>query len=336
MRHSADVSGSPGGYDISVVISTYNRAATLQRALESLLQQKCDALHYEIIVVDNNSTDSTRQVVEALIAHGYSNLRYLFEPRQGASYGRNAGIAVTTASIVAFTDDDLRVTPTWLATLYVALKEHPEVDYVGGKVLPSSRAGWPTWVTREHWAPLALFDYGDRPFYVNPGRAVCLGTSNSAYRKAVFERVGYFDAQVQSIKRKSATEDHELQLRLWRSGGQGLWVPTAVVMSDVASDRLTKAYHRQWQEWNGHCLAIMHDEAVERTRVGHLFGVPGHIYRRALQGLVCALGHLLRGDLDRAFAHEIQLRWSLGFIGTRWRECFSRTFTVGRGHLDHT
>jgi GT2 family glycosyltransferase len=278
---------------------------------------------HEVVVVDNNSTDKTREVVEGLIAGGFSNLRYVFEPRQGVSHGRNTGVQSAKAPLIAFTDDDLHVTPDWLATLYGALTEHPEVEYVGGKVLPSSLAGWPSWMTREHWAPLALFDYGDRPFYVNPTRAVCLGTSNSAYRRTVFERVGFFDPRVQAFKRKSATEDHELQLRIWRAGGQGLWVPEAVVMSDVTPDRLRKRYHREWQARNGHFLAVMRDEAIEQTRAGRLFGVPGHLYRKAIGGAGGSLARTLRGDLDRAFAHEIQLRWALGFIATRWRDHFA-------------
>ncbi|MGH7317938.1 MAG: hypothetical protein ACREJS_16960, partial [Candidatus Rokuibacteriota bacterium] len=136
--------------------------------------------------------------------------------------------------------------------------------------------------------------------------------------------------RVQTARRKSATEDHELQLRIWRSGGQGLWVPEAVVMSDVATDRLTKAYHREWQARNGGFLAVMRDEAIEQTRAGRLLGVPGHIYRRALEGAGRGLGALLRGEPDRAFAHEAKLRWSLGFITTRWRDHLSQRFS-GRG-----
>ena len=321
--------------DVSVVISSYNRAETLRQALLALSGQILNA-PYEVVVVDNNSTDATRQVVEELIEDGYPRLRYLFEPRQGVSYGRNTGVEASKSSIIAFTDDDLRVTPDWLATLLGALVRHPEVEYVGGKVLPASVVGWPSWVTREHWGPLALFDYGDQSFYVGPGRPVCLGTSNSAYRRRVFERVGYFDTRVQAMKRKSATEDHEIQLRIWRAGGQGLWVPGAVVLSDVVPDRLTKGYHREWQGRNGHFLALMRDEAIERTRAGRLFGVPGHIYRRALLGLWRGIGDLLRADLDRAFAHEIQVRWALGFIGTRWRDHFSHLFSTERRDPDGT
>jgi hypothetical protein len=147
--------------------------------------------------------------------------------------------------------------------------------------------------------------------------------------------VGYFDPRVQVLKRKSATEDHELQLRIWRSGGQGLWVPEALVLSDVASDRLVKGYHRRWHVRNGHFVAIMRDDVIERTRAGRLLGVPGHIYRRAILGFFGTLRRLLQGDLNRAFAHEVQLLWSIGFIATRWRDHVSRLLGRGRRDLGH-
>ena len=310
--------------DVSVVISTYDRADVLRYALASLLQQEPPGLRYEMIVVDNNSTDSTRAVVESFIARGRPNLRYLFEPRQGVAYGRNTGILASKAPIIAFTDDDVTVSPDWIATLKRTLDEHPETDCVGGRVLPRSNRARPSWLTREHWAPLALLDYGDTPFYVTASKRLCLLTANAAFRRAVFTRIGLFAPHVQAVKREVATEDHELLLRLWRSGGQGLYAPTLIVTSDIAHDRFTKAYHRRWHQRHGRFMAIMHDEGTEQTRVGRLLGVPAHIYRSAAEALVRGLGNLVRGDLDRAFLHEIHFRFCLGFIGTRWRETVSR------------
>src|SRR4051812_18990090 len=103
--------------DVSVVLSTYNRARSLLLTLESLVSQETPPhLQYEIIVVDNNSTDETRAVVEGLRSR-FTRLFYHFEGRQGVSYGRNTGIANARAPIVAFTDDDNDVSPTWVATI---------------------------------------------------------------------------------------------------------------------------------------------------------------------------------------------------------------------------
>src|ERR1043166_6594730 len=97
-------------FDISAVITTYNRCERLAMALEALLEQKTGGLPYEVVVVDNNSTDNTRATIEAFIAQGHANLRYVFEPKQGIAYGRNAGMAAAQGDIIAFTDDDVVVT----------------------------------------------------------------------------------------------------------------------------------------------------------------------------------------------------------------------------------
>ena len=103
--------------DVTVIIATYNRADMLPGALESVLAQEADGVRYEVIVVDNNSPDQTREVVESFIARGHRNLRYLFEGRQGVAYARNTALAHASAPIIAFTDDDVRVSPDWVAMI---------------------------------------------------------------------------------------------------------------------------------------------------------------------------------------------------------------------------
>ena len=131
-------------FDVSVVICTYNRCDLLPPALESVVEQSAAGVGYEVIVVDNNSTDGTRRVVEAMIARrGHANLRYVFEGEQGLSHARNAGVRAARARVVAFTDDDVRAAPDWVASIKRAFDEHPEAAYVGGKVLPLWGRGRP-------------------------------------------------------------------------------------------------------------------------------------------------------------------------------------------------
>jgi len=148
-------------FDISAVITTYNRSEMLAKALEAVLSQETGGVRYEVVVVDNNSTDDTRATVEALIAKGHSNLRYVFEPKQGIAHGRNAGIAAARGDIIAFTDDDNVVTPNWIATIKRSFAENPDVDFIGGKILPQWIEPPPKWLTVDHWWPLALLDRGD-------------------------------------------------------------------------------------------------------------------------------------------------------------------------------
>src|ERR1044071_1939172 len=121
-------------YEITVIISTYNRSEMLAGAIESALEQESQGVSYEVIVVDNNSTDKTREVVEGYIERGHENLRYVFEAKQGVSYARNTGIAKARAEIIAFADDDVRVAKDWVAKIKAEFDAHPEIDFLGGKI----------------------------------------------------------------------------------------------------------------------------------------------------------------------------------------------------------
>ena len=101
---------------ISAIICTYNREQYLGLAIDSLLQQ--DFAEFEVIVVDNASTDGTRQVVEARLPH--AKLRYIYEPITGLSVARNTGAKIAQSSILAYLDDDAIATPQWLRVLYSA------------------------------------------------------------------------------------------------------------------------------------------------------------------------------------------------------------------------
>ena len=101
------------GCDVSVVLSTYNRAERLQPALDALLAQM-GSVDYEILLVDNNSTDATASVVRAVAEQAHGRIRYVFEERQGLSHARNRGIRLARAPIIAFSDDDVRVAPDWV------------------------------------------------------------------------------------------------------------------------------------------------------------------------------------------------------------------------------
>ena len=201
--------------DVSVVISTYNRAGNLDRALQSLFRQRdVERISYEVLVVDNNSTDRTRQVVEKYAKRPQVEVRYVFEERQGVSYGRNAGIHAARAPIVAFTDDDNEVDAAWIATIKTTLDARPDIAAIGGRILPDWPSPIPAWLDRRHWSPLAILDYGERPFATSQANPICLLTANLAVRRSVLEWLGGFAPEYQRC------QDHELLIRLWRRGAR--------------------------------------------------------------------------------------------------------------------
>lgn len=305
-------------FDVSVIICTYNRCDLLSEAVESVLSQKNDGISYELIIVDNNSSDGTRAVVESFISRGHPNLRYLFEGRQGLSNARNAGLEHARAPIIAFTDDDVRVARDWVRVIKRTFDEHPEVDFVSGKVLPRWNAEPPAWLTPDHWSPLALQDHGDQPFYSNTARPTCLVGANLAIRRALFAVVGNFNPAFARIG-ASSSDDHEWQLRVWNAGKQGLYAPDLLVTADVQVERVGKEYHRLWHTGHGVSCAMMRDPTLERGSA-YLFGIPAPMFRQAGRDAVGWVVHTIRGDEARALGCELHLRWLRSFFRHRRSE----------------
>jgi glycosyltransferase involved in cell wall biosynthesis len=301
---------------VAIVLPTHNRAASLRRAIRSVLAQLPEAPECSVIVVDNNSTDETKQVCEGWTPR----IRRVSEAQQGLSYARNTGIAATGLTghddVIAFIDDDVEAAPGWLTTLAAAFARHPEVDCVGGRVLPSAGA-MPPWLTREHWSPLALQDHGPATQLFDKSRPLGLIGANFAFRADVFQRIGGFSPEVQRVNDGvGSTEDHELLNRLYASGGRALYVPDAVVTTEVPEERMTRAYHRRWHRGHGRFHALMRTPETERTR-GRIAGVPLHLFRSAIDDVGSWVRSALSGDRARAFAAETRLWFFSGFLRER-------------------
>lgn len=318
-------------FDISVVISTYNRCELLPDALESILAQEAGELRYELIVVDNNSTDRTREVVESFIKRGISHMCYVFEGRQGLSHGRNAGIANSHAPIIAFTDDDVRAAPNWLSSIKRAFDSHPEIDFLGGKVLPRWERDPPSWLTSDIWAgPLALVDVGDEPFYSDQQNVFFFPGANFSFRRRVFDTIGLFDPKYQRVKNwVSSVEDSEFILRLLRHGKKGLYVPEAVVEADVQTERMTKDYLRRWFSSRGRYRAMLRLEEVigrdgqlrdDSAGTLTLFGTPAYLYRHSLSLLGSHVVARILRDEKRSLKTECEIRQLIGYVAQRNEE----------------
>src|SRR5262249_57229295 len=123
--------------------------------------------HWEVIVVDNNSTDDTRAIVESRSATFPVPLRYRFEAAQGRSRALNTGIAACNAQVLVFTDDDVLVADGWLEAATAPLLAAGDIEYTGGPVRPIWEAPRPSWLSAKKadlWGTIAILDYGDEPF----------------------------------------------------------------------------------------------------------------------------------------------------------------------------
>jgi glucosyl-dolichyl phosphate glucuronosyltransferase len=305
--------------EVSVIIPTYNRSSLLRDAVDSVLGQESDAV-YEIVVVDNNSKDDTPAVVQSLIKQHPGRMSYVVETQQGNAYARNRGVKEARAPIIGFIDDDVTVESNWLTSLKNALDSHPELSFVGGKVLPQWSTPPPSWLTPEHWSPLAVLDYGpdELPIAGNSPRGLL--TANIAFRRSVFDEVGTFSPHLQRVKNAiGSMEDTEFLLRVCRSGRKGMYLPQMVARAPVDSERLSKDYHRRWHTGHGHFYAVMGDPEWERSSF-RLAGVPGHLYKQTASHALNWLTSTLTANADAAFTHECRLRFFNGFFRQRRRQ----------------
>ncbi len=300
---------------ISVVVCTYNRVALLERVLDLLAAQAFPPDRYEVVVVDNNSDDGTRAMVERLAGRAKVAVRYLFEPRQGKSFALNHGIRAARGRWLAFTDDDVRVEPDWLERVYVRL-ETDRPDLMGGRVVPDWAGSWPDWFRPDYYGVVGVYDLGDAPIFLTLGRHRLPGGANMAGRADTFRRFGPFREDL-SDGRLHRSEDFELFQRVLLQGGRVLYAPDVVVHHHVAPERLTRGYVRAWWVTQGRANARMRLDETET--VPRILGVPRWMFRQAVtDGLSCGLQRL-RGDANAAFFRETQLARFYGYVAERWR-----------------
>jgi GT2 family glycosyltransferase len=312
----------------SIVIATYNRSDDLRETLQSLAGLRPDGA-WETIVVDNNSSDATRHVVEEAARSFPAPLRYVFEGEQGRSPALNAGIRAAAGAIIVTTDDDVRVEADWLDRAGEAL-ERLGCDYVGGRVLPIWGGPRPDWLPEggKHWGVIALLDFGAEP--IEFGARAPLGV-NMAFRRRAFDRAGLFDPHT---GRKAGTllgqEVREWCIRAHAAGVRGVYAPELTLRHIIPAARLTKSYFRRWFYWRGISRARLYEsagldmEAPERTgldfrTVPHVLGVPRYLYRKAVASAWRALRATIAADRVAAFDHELWIWFFAGICFERWR-----------------
>ena len=294
---------------VSVVICTYNRSRSLGETLEALSAQHADGFDYEVVVVDNNSSDDTRAVVDAAQGRFGGRLRYVFEPRQGKPYALNTGVAAARGDVLALTDDDVKPDPRWLSRL-AGTMQACRADCVYGKILPRWMGDRPAWLSAWFLPQLALLDYGEEAFLATSDKHLFYG-ANVALTKAALAEVGPFNVRLGNRgTRMGGEEDTDLFNRLLTAGRRIAYAPDAVVYHAVPAERLRLGYFRQWHFDHGAALA--HVTPCERGR--GLFGIPFWSVREGLVHLRGYLMGLCTGDAEGRLRHGMKLLCDLGFF----------------------
>ena len=223
---------------LTVALCTYNRADFLRQTLAGLARQNFPRDQFEVLVIDNNSRDRTRDVV-AEFSTARPAPRYLLEPSQGLDYARNRAIAEARGEIIVFGDDDILVAPDWLAQMLApfATANAESIGAVGGEVIPVFPDGLPPWVAEWH-APLAFRpDAGPLPARHSPMGA------NLAIPRALFERVGRFHTALDRAAGNYFSGGDSEMVRRIRAAGLEIWfAPGAAVRHQMPASRTTFRY----------------------------------------------------------------------------------------------
>ena len=245
---------SEAAITVSAIICTHNGARVLEKAISSLRNQDYPDNLYEIIVVDNASTDETPDVVAKVNRSGGKQVRYVEEPRLGLSHARNAGVRAAESDLVAFIDDDALADEGWLSGLVRVYAEH-DAACVGGKVVPIWSASRPRWLPEELHISLTIVDMGDETRQLF-GLEYPAGT-NVSFSKAALDHVGAFDP---SLGRRGelllSGEEDELCSRLEKAGYKRFYTPHAVVHHVVPASRLNKRWLMRRAYWQGRTSAV--------------------------------------------------------------------------------
>jgi len=311
--------------DASVLICTFNRAPLLGEALDSLAEiNPRSSRRWEVLIVDNNSTDGTRATVERRQATFPVPLRYLFEREQGKSRALNSGIAACEGRTIVFGDDDQRFDRAWVDEACAALDRDASIDYTGGPVEPLWDASPPEWLDLrqpELLGPPGLFDYGDEPFVFEAAGRIAPG-GNMAVRRSVFDDIGGFAVDLgRTGTSLLGQEQAEFFHRSRAAGIKGLYVPSMIVFHHVPPERLTQHYFRRWWYWRGVSRArfdTIHprQDSVDLTQVPHLLGIPRYMVKRALADGWRWAATVARRDRIKRLVTELQLAYAAGY----WRE----------------
>lgn len=218
--------------ELSIIICTYNREDLLPLTLQSLSLQSLDKSQYEVLVIDNNSTDRTSTFCHQFIEqHPDLHLKYFLEKNQGLAFARNRGIKESSGKIIAFIDDDAEARSDYALNMIRTFQERSDYDAIGGKVIPIFPGKKePAWLSRHIWGVVAKIDKGDHPV---PFKKKVPAGCNMAFRKVVFETIGLFDTKL-----AHRCDDLYIFGKLRAIHKVALYTPDVVVFHHIPPERI--------------------------------------------------------------------------------------------------
>ena len=234
---------------ITAIICTRNRAALAEKCLKSVLQQSLDSHKYEVVIIDNASTDNTREVLKPYLDP--ERVFYFHEPEVGLSKARNTGWRNARGKYVGYIDDDAIAGYKWLAAaLWCFENITPIPEWVGGPIELDWQVPAPEWINDSMRVTLGKVSWGSKMGWLNFDQR--LGGGNSFFLRSRLEELGGFDDR---LGRKhelllSGEEDH-LRKRLEAAGGRLYYHPDVMILHNVPEERTKPSWFYRRFYWGG-------------------------------------------------------------------------------------
>lgn len=293
--------------EVTVAICTWNRRPLLKQTLAAMEKMPVGNIEWELIVIDNGSSDGTSEEVKEWIARGRLPLRYVLEPTLGVSYARNRALREARADWLLFADDDVIVDPDWLSAFRAATERHPNAGAIGGRVDP--------WFveTPDHDLSQAF------PAIANGFCAINLGDDDQVVPEGMFLVGANFGVRISAAKcsfplnlgprglNPVGGEENAYQMQLRQAGLDIMWCPAIRLIHYVDPKRMTLEYLRKYYRNLGRNSVILN--GIPKGR--RLAGVPRWLLRLYLDHSLSYLIHSVRGNRvatltalrQRAFIH---------------------------------
>ncbi|MEZ0123235.1 MAG: glycosyltransferase [Candidatus Reddybacter sp.] len=301
--------------DISLIICSYNRAHNLDDCFKHLLAQKNSTdINWELILVDNNSTDNTRTVVERYANESALNIRYSFEAQQGLSFARNHGIALADGTWVAFIDDDIRVSEVWLKTLHDTFRQY-DCDAVGGRIHIESPQSLPQWISPDMYGFLGHQDFGTQAHPMDGYNEFPFG-GNMAVHRRVFDKIGVFDTKLGRRGEGSKSdelfkgEETDFFQRLADIEGNFRYHPDLLVLHKILPYQLEKKFFLTLHKNAG----ILKAQQDIRPHQRSVMGIPLFVYPQLLRSIGHYARQVFSDGKNSAFRKRMNIAYFTGMM----------------------
>ncbi len=305
--------------DISVVVPTRNRAKYLEKFFCSLMQQSVKQEKYELIVIDNGSTDKTKKVCEKWQGN-IKNFRYIYDDKPGLHIGRNIGYQQSSSDLIVFADDDIEATPTWLEAICNGFNKHADVVLIGGSDIPRFEEAPPQWI-ETLWRNLSdkkdekiLVDYscimlGKKEKEISP---YYVFGCNFAIRKWVLDKTHGFhpDGMPDELLCYRGDGESFVSNYIIQNGLKALFVPAASVYHAVSKQRMSFQYISKVAYRNGISTAF------SMLRERKVIGLQGEIWKKKFRRNI-AKGRLKNIELIK----ENKQIEGMEFLLMNYRKC---------------